>query len=105
MSEAKRAAAYGALVTVALAIFLVLVDRTAFLVINRMEQVVEPCQHSGTWDPLAERCACLGPWTGTYCGVSTCQHGGVADTLHVQVPFAGTLWGCRCPDLFIGSLC
>ena len=105
MSEAKRAAAYGALVTVALAICLVLVDRTAFLVINRMEQVVEPCQHSGTWDPLAERCACLGPWTGTYCGVSTCQHGGVADTLHVQVPFAGTLWGCRCPDLFIGSLC
>ena len=41
MSEAKRAAAYGALLTLAFAICLVLLDRTAFLVINRVEQVVE----------------------------------------------------------------
>lgn len=105
MSEAKRAAAYGAVLTLAFAICLVLLDRTAFLVINRVEQVVEPCQHSGTWDPLAEQCRCLGPWTGTYCGVCTCKSGGVCDTLHVQVATPGTLWGCRCPDSWIGVEC
>lgn len=105
MSKVTRAVAYGSVVSAALAVLLLLLDRTAFVVINEVEKVIEPCQHSGTWDPVRETCRCLGPWNGTYCGECTCQHGGQCSTLDVQVSTPGTLWGCRCVDKFIGVEC
>ena len=104
----KRTAVYGAFVTVALGIALLLVDRTAFLVINRVEEVLQPCQHGGTFNARLQRCECLGPWAGTYCSDCMCENGGFCDTLRISVATPGTLWGCRCPSppsKFVGLLC
>ena len=104
MSEG-RSVGFGAIASVALAAALFLVDRTGDTVVNEIEKVVMPCQHSGVWDPSSESCQCVGPFSGKYCGECTCQNGGVCDTNGVQVATPGTLWGCRCRDRYLGAEC
>ena len=104
MSEVKGVIAYGAVATVALAMLLFLFDRVASPVLREVETVVQPCQHSGTWDPDADACVCLGPWEGKYCGECTCLNG-ACSSFDVQVSTPGTLWGCRCFERWVGELC
>lgn len=101
----RRAIGYGVVVTLALASGIFVFNNVVDRVIDEVEVVVQPCQHGGVWEPAFEKCSCIGPWAGPYCGKCTCENGGVCDQLNINVPFSGTLWGCRCPDNWLGSLC
>lgn len=101
----RRAVGYGVIVTLVLGCGIFLFNFVIDRVIDEVETVIEPCQHGGVWVPALEKCSCVGPWDGTYCSDCTCENDGVCDQINVNVPFSGTLWGCRCPDNWLGSLC
>ena len=98
----RRALGYGLVVSVLLAGALVVFNMIIDNVISTVETVVVPCQHGGMWS--GEKCECIGPWTGLTCGECSCVHS-QCDQLHVSVPFANSLWGCRCPDNWLGAYC
>lgn len=105
MSTAGRSVGYGLVLTLVIAAIAFLVDRSADPIIHEVERVVVPCQHGGEWSSAEEMCKCVGPWVGKYCGECACENGGVCDTNNIQVATPGSLWGCRCPDRLVGSLC
>ena len=110
MSDAKlagqlrRAVGYGVVVTILLSgaffVFNVVIDS----VISTVETVVVPCQHGGVWNGDKCDCSSSGPWVGPMCGKCGCVHG-QCDQLHISAPFANSLWGCRCPDSWLGAYC
>ena len=108
MSDAKtggqlrRALGYGVVVSVLLAGALFVFNMIIDNVISTVETVVVPCQHGGLWS--GNKCDCIGPWTGQTCGECACVHG-QCDQLHISAPFANSLWGCRCPDNWLGAYC
>lgn len=102
----RRTVAYGLSVTLALTVVFFLVDRTVDQIVNEVEVVLQPCSHGGTWN--GKTCDCVGPWGNEdddpYCNLCTCVHG-QCDQNNVNVPFSGTLWGCRCEDKWMGQHC
>ena len=108
MSDAKaggqlrRALGYGVVVSVLLAGALFVFNMIIDNVISTVETVVVPCQHGGLWS--GNKCDCIGPWKGQTCGDCACVHG-QCDQLHISAPFANSLWGCRCPDNWLGAYC
>lgn len=100
--QLRRAIGYGVVVTILLTGAFFVFNLTIDSVISTVETVVVPCQHGGVWD--GEKCECVGPWTGLMCGECGCANG-QCDQLHVSAPFANSLWGCRCPDNWLGAYC
>ena len=102
----RRTVIFGATVTLALAAIFFLVDRAADPVINEVEVVLQPCSHGGVWN--GKSCDCVGPWGNEqddpYCNTCVCANG-QCDQNNVNVPFSGTLWGCRCEGKWMGPLC
>ena len=105
MTTVGRSVGCGLVLSAALALLALLLDRSADPIIDEIEKVIVPCQHGGEWLSAKETCRCLGPWTGKYCGECACKNGGVCDSNNIQVATPGTLWGCRCPDRLVGPLC
>lgn len=100
--QLRRAIGYGVVVTLLLGSAFLVFNLTIDSVISTVETVVVPCQHGGIWD--GRKCECVGPWTGPMCGECACANG-QCDQLHVSAPFANSLWGCRCPDNWLGAYC